>query len=189
MTTSVPHNVCEIIADTIKAEGGDKVTHDPADRGGLTKFGITQATWQVFRKPNWPFSVADSTYRQAEELYKQRYWIAPKFDKISALSIELAVELFDWGVTSGPSRPVKALQRCLNVLNRQSADFPDIEADGVYGRMSHVALSTFAKMRGAEGERYLLEMVRALRRVFYIEIAERDATQERFENGWQSRIK
>ena len=97
--------------------------------------------------------------------------------------------MFDWGVTSGPARPAQALQRALNVLNTQGADYPDIAADGVLGALSLAALNKFAVRRGADGMRYLLDMVQSLRRVFYIEIAERDKTQERFENGWQGRIK
>ena len=187
--TNLPATVKTKIDETIKAEGGAKVTNDPADRGGLTKWGITQTTWTAFREPSWPVSVADSTNAQAVEIYAKRYWLAPGFDRIAAVSPGLAFEMFDWGVTSGPSRPVQALQRALNALNTQAADYPDISADGVFGAMSLSALNAFAKRRSTEGLRYLLDMVQSLRRVFYIEISERDKTQERFQNGWQSRIK
>lgn len=189
MTTNLPPTVKAKIDETIKAEGGAKVTNDPADRGGLTKYGVTQATWNAFREPSWPASVADATNEQAVEIYAKRYWLAPGFDRIATVSPPLAFEMFDWGVTSGPSRPVQALQRVLNALNTQAKDYPDISADGVYGAMSHSALTAFRNRRAAEGLRYLLDMVQSLRRVFYIEISERDKTQERFQNGWQSRIK
>lgn len=185
----LPKIVRAKIDETIAAEGGAKVTNDPADRGGLTKWGITQATWAAFREPSWPTNVADSTNEQAVELYAKRYWIAPSFDEIFNVSAALAFEMFDWGVTSGPARPAQALQRALNVLNTQGADYPDIAADGVLGALSLAALNKFAVRRGADGMCYLLDMVQSLRRVFYIEIAERDKTQERFENGWQGRIK
>lgn len=185
----LPPNVKSKINETIEAEGGDKVTNDPVDRGGLTKFGITQTTWNAFRKSSWPKSVADATREQATEVYAERYWLAPGFDKIAAVHAVMAFEMFDWGVTSGPSRPIKAMQRALNSLNTQGKDYPDIDDDGAYGKMTAAALAAFVKRRNGEGLRYLFDMVQSFRRVFYVEISERDKTQERFQNGWQSRIK
>lgn len=187
--TDAPEFVKALIEKTIVSEGGSKITNDPADRGGLTKWGITQTTWTAFRESAWPLSVADSSHEAAVEIYARRYWFAPCFDKVSWVNIPISQEMFDWGVTSGPSVPAKALQRALNVLNTQAADYPDITVDGNLGKMSQFALTSFANRRGLEGLRYLFEMVQSQRRVFYIEIAERNKTQERFENGWQSRIK
>jgi hypothetical protein len=41
--------------------------------------------------------------------------------------------------------------------------------------------------RGDDGMSYLIEMVKAQRSVFLMELAERNASQEDFENGWQQR--
>lgn len=131
----------------------------------------------------------DCTYAQAERIYLLRYWEQPGFDKVRALHPLLSIELFDWGVTSGPTRSSSALQRALNSLNREAADYPDVVADGRIGPVTRYALEQFLVRRGIEGGRYLLELVQALRRVFYLEISERDQSQERFSNGWQSRVR
>lgn len=184
--TNLPANVKAKIDETIVAEGGDKYTNDPTDRGGPTKYGITQATYNAF---GFIGDVKNCTYDQAVQIYALRYWSQPGFDKVGDIHAGLAFEMFDWGVTSGPSRPSQALQRSLNVLNQQAKDYPDISADGRIGPMTLHALQAFVSRRGVEGLRYLVEMVQALRRVFYMEISERDQSQEKYANGWQSRIK
>lgn len=173
------------IDQIIAAEGGDKYTNDPTDRGGPTKYGITQTTYNAF---GFPGDVKNCTYEQASEIYVKRYWQQPGFDRVSTVDFQLAFEMFDWGVTSGPARPSQAMQRALNSLNQQAKDYPDIAADGVIGPITLYALEQFRNRRAIEGLRYLKEMVQAQRRVFYMEIAERDQSQEKYMNGWQSRI-
>jgi lysozyme family protein len=182
-----PEFVIDLISKTIVAEGGDKFTNDPLDKGGATKYGITQFAYNAF---GFSGSVEFATREQAEKIYLERYWLAPNFEAVHSAGFEkLSEVLFDWGVTSGPSVPTKALQRALNALNEKGEDWPDINLDGRIGRMTVAALVAFGHRRTIEGKRYLLEMVQAQRRVFYMEISERDKTQERFQNGWQSRIK
>ena len=184
----IPPAVLAIIERTIDAEGGERVTDDPADRGGLTKFGITQATWTAFCELPCSASVAGATREQARKIYAERYWMAPGFNRIHEIDAELAVVMFDWGVTSGPATAVRALQRALNALNSNGADYPDITADGVLGRMTINALQAFKRRRSKEGLDNLRELMRSLRRVFYLELSERDRTQERFAYGWLARV-
>ena len=184
----IPSAVRAIIDRTIDAEGGERVTDDPADRGGLTKFGITQATWAAFCETPCSASVAGATREQATRIYAERYWFAPQIHRIHGISPDLAFLMFDWGVTSGPATPARALQRALNALNSNGADYEDIAADGVLGRMTISALMAFKARRASDGMRTLIELVRSLRRVFYLELSERDRTQERFAYGWQARV-
>ena len=185
MTLDIPKNVKKKIDEIIVAEGGDKYTNDPKDRGGPTKYGITAAVYAAF---GFNGDVKNCTYDQAVQIFAMRYYYQPKFGQIATVSETLAFEMFDWGVTSGPATAVKALQKALNVLNTEGADYPDITVDGGFGVLSMAALQSFLKRRGVDGMRYLLEMVKAQRRVFYMNIAENDPTQERFENGWQGRV-
>lgn len=168
----------------IKAEGGDKFTNNPLDRGGPTKYGITQTVARSFGYQN---EMEKLDYNTAFNIYAMRFWLHPKFDKIERISVLLAFLMFDWGVNSGPSKPVKALQRALNVLNRQDRDYPDVAIDGGFGMITQNALTTFYAKNGATGLKYLIGMMKAQRAVFYMELAEADKTQEAFENGWQSR--
>ena len=38
----------DLITEIMKAEGWDKYTNDPADRGGPTKWGITLKAWSEY---------------------------------------------------------------------------------------------------------------------------------------------
>jgi lysozyme family protein len=171
----------ERIDRIIVAEGGDKYTNDPKDKGGPTRYGITEVTARAF---GYNGDMRELPYDTVAIIYEKRYWCAPKFDQ---LPTELALVCFDWGVNAGPSVPSKALQRCLNVLNNDGAQYPDIVADGVFGNFSLYSLKQFSLKRGDEGLRILKQMMISLRSVFYIELAERKTSQEKFEYGWQKR--
>jgi lysozyme family protein len=62
----------EILDDIIRREGG--FVNHPADSGGPTNFGITQATLAAFRKQ--PVTAADVealTVDEAKEIYRAKY--------------------------------------------------------------------------------------------------------------------
>jgi lysozyme family protein len=129
--------------------------------------------------------MADLPRAVAVAIYRRRYWLAPSLDRIAALDTALAERLLDIGVNMGPPIGIRFLQRPLNVLNRQGAAFVDIAVDGAFGPATEKALASFLRVRGAEGGRVLRGMIAAQQAVHYIEIAERDPTQEAFEFGWQ----
>ena len=165
----------------IGKEGG--YTNDPKDNGGETIWGITKAVADAF---GYVGSMKDMTKDQAKEIYRKRYWIQPKFDQVFLLSPEIAEELFDTGVNMGVNTAGKFLQRALNVLNANSTVYPDMGVDGSIGAMTLSALGKFLQFRKQDGESVLLRMLNAQQSVKYIEIAENNTVQERFEFGWQS---
>ncbi len=167
------------VAATIGREG--RYSADPADRGGATAWGITEAT---ARAAGYLGPMASMSRDAAVDIYRRRYWAAPGFDRIAVLSPSLAIRLFDIGVNTGPPTGIRLLQRALNALNRQASDFADITTDGVFGSGSEAALRAFLARRGADGERVLLFTIAAQQAVHYLEIAERDPTQEAFVFGW-----
>lgn len=169
------------INQTIQREGSE-FTNNPLDAGGPTKFGVTQATWEA---AGFTGSVAEASVTQAFQVYLTVFWMKPGFDKIDTCDSTLAARLFDWGVTSGPAASAKALQRALNVLNRNGVDWPDLIVDGNVGNATMHALSQLIAKRGSDGLKVLRGMVQSLQSVYYIEIAERNPTQETFEYGWQ----
>ena len=74
------------------------------------------------------------------------------------------------------------------MLNRGRIDYPDVVADGAIGARTLAALDGYVARRGADDAiLMLLFVVVALREARYVELAERDATQEKYEFGWQSR--
>ena len=94
------------LAITLKWEGGD--VNNPADPGGKTRWGITQATYNAFRKAHHLAAKSVFTMEKPEMLsiYKENYW-----DVVSGDSLPVGVDLATWdfGVNSGPSRAKNAL--------------------------------------------------------------------------------
>lgn len=175
--------VTQIFEDLLVREGNGKVTNDPNDAGGLTRWGWTQKTAEAY---GFKRTVDTMTHDEAIDLYVQRFWLAPKFDQLFTIDRELAIYLTDASVTSGPATGVRFLQRALNVLNNQAKAFPDISVDGGLGQMTFSALRAYLSARGTQGISVLRFMVRSLRSVFFIELAEQRGSQESFEYGWQS---
>lgn len=168
------------IQGVLGKEGG--YVNDPADRGGETIWGITHTTARAF---GYVGSMRVMSRDQAVTIYRRRYWIAPGFDRIEAIDPAISLKLLDWGITSGPSVGTKALQRALNLLNREGALYPDVPVDGAAGALTRAALEAFVAARGREGRLVLLGMVTAQQSCYYMSIAETRPANERFEYGWQ----
>ena len=168
-----------LIDAVIDREGG--YVHHPADRGGPTRYGITAAT---ARAAGHRGDIGDLPRDAAAAIYRRRYWLAPRFDRVAALAPALAAELFDTGVNMGPAVAAGFLQRALNALNRGASDYPDIVGDGLVGPRTLAALAAFLAHRGAAGETVLLRAVEALQGERYLDLAERRPANEAFLYGW-----
>lgn len=175
-------SVDTMIADIIRIEGG-YVNH-PADRGGKTKYGITERVARAF---GYNGRMRDLPKSKAHEIYKMRYYLRPGFDRVAHHSVNVAEKMFDMGVNMGPAVPAKFLQRILNVLNRGGRDYRDIPVDGGIGPLTIHALKAYLARRGMhEGTHVLLKALNALQGAKYIAIAERNPSQEAFMHGWLS---
>lgn len=91
-------------------EGG--LVDNPADPGGLTKFGISQRAYPGE-------DIRNLTMARAQELYRHDYWNPIRGDQ---LPVPLAICLFDMAVNSGVSQAVRTLQKAI-----------DVPIDGVLG--------------------------------------------------------
>lgn len=169
----------QLIDDVITREGG--YGDHPADRGGPTRWGITQ---QVARAHGYHGAMAAFPRAQAVEIYRRLYWTQPRFAFVAELAPKVAAELFDTGVNMGPATAAKFLQRALNALNRSQRDYPDLIVDGKVGPGTLAALSNFMDARGRDGEAVLLKALEALQGARYIELAEARPASEAFVYGW-----
>lgn len=172
-------DIDRLIDDVIVREGG--YSDHPADRGGATRWGITEA---VARREGYTGSMRALPRDIAVAIYRRLYWVRPGLDGIALLAPLLAAELFDGGVNMGPPVAVGFLQRALNALNRGASDYPDLALDGAIGPATLSALTAFLKLRGRNGEAVLVKAVRALRGERYIGLAERRPANEAFLYGW-----
>lgn len=132
------------LIDELIAREGDFVDH-PADNGGPTRWGITQA---VARRHGYTGEMHMLPRHTAAAMYKRVYWHAPAFDQLERLAPKLAAEMFDTGVNMGTGTAIGFLQRALNALNRNSRDYPDISIDRKIGPETLRAVQAFLRCRG-----------------------------------------
>jgi lysozyme family protein len=169
----------QLIDDVIGREGG--YSNHPADRGGATRWGITEA---VARAHGYRGDMRALPRDEAVALYTRIYWVRPGFDRIAAVAPEIAAELFDTGVNMGPGVAVSFLQRALNALNRGASDYADIVPGVRIDDATVAALTTFLKQRAPHGERVLMKALEALQGERYLDLAERRPANEAFLYGW-----
>lgn len=160
-------NVDKIIDDIIRREGG--FVDNPADRGGPTKYGITQATLAEWRgHPVTRQDVADLTVDEARSIYRSKYVEKPGFASIPEPLLGLVV---DTAVHSGVVAAVRMLQKVLGVT----------PVDGILGPKTKEAI----QRADADSlyRRFLAERIRFLGRL----IESRRENAE-FAGGWMSRV-
>src|SRR5687768_9139136 len=169
-----------LIDELIEREG-DYANH-PADRGGPTRFGITEA---VARAHGYGGAIAELAREEAEAIYRRLYWLRPRFDAVAERAPAVAAELFDTGANMGPAVAATFLQRALTALNRNGKDYPDLVPDGRVGPATLTALDAFLEARGKRGgETVLLRALEALQGERYLRLAEKRPANEAFLYGW-----
>jgi len=173
-------DVDELIDELIEREGGF-VSH-PADRGGPTRYGITEA---VARAHGYAGPMNQLPRDEAAAIYRRLYWLRPRFDQVAERAPRVAAELFDTGANMGPAVAATFLQRALTALNRGGKDFPDLVPDGRIGPATIAALDAFLEARGAlGGETVMLRALEALQGERYLRLAEKRPANEAFLYGW-----
>lgn len=173
-------DVDELIEELIEREGS--FADHPADRGGPTRFGITEA---VARAHGYAGAMAGLPREEAAAIYRRLYWLRPKFDQVADRCPRVAAELFDTGANMGPAVAATFLQRALTALNRGGRDYPDLVPDGRVGPVTIAALEAFLEVRGSTGgETVLLRALEALQGERYLRLAERRPANEAFLYGW-----
>ena len=107
------------LAKTLGYEGG--ISDHPEDGGGRTNWGITQRTYDAYRRTTGeaPRPVDDMTDREMREIYWNDYWLPCRCDDLPP---PIARAVFDMAVNSGVWNAKITLQRSLHV-----------RADGVIG--------------------------------------------------------
>lgn len=170
----------DALIDAVIDREGAYVNH-PADRGGATCWGITEA---VARAEGYVGAMRDLPRDDAAAIYRRLYWLRPAYDQVARRAPTIAAELFDTGVNMGTATATGFLQRALNALNRSARDYPDIAIDREIGPRTLSALDAFLRLRGAGGETVLLRAMEALQGERYIALAERRPGQEAFLYGW-----
>lgn len=157
----------DIIGPLLKREGG-YVNH-PNDRGGATNMGITQRTYDDFRRKHKlpERNVKDMPHDEAVQVYFEFYWLP---SNAPALPEAVREVHFDAAVNHGVGRANKLLQASAGVTQ-----------DGAIGPATLSAV--FAADPALLFYGYLVARYR-----FYGEIVRRDKSQLAFIGGWLARM-
>ena len=164
-------NFMAALKQTLLDEGGDKLTDDPDDPGGRTKFGITQR----FLTAIGGGKVDDLDETKATAIYYQHWWLEYHFDELAVDATSVAAKVFNFAVNAGPKAAFLCLQRAM-IAN----DIP-IKDDGVLGPITRGVLATFLKKNGANA-RCLYVALKSEIAGYY-----RDLDKPKYEAGWIAR--
>lgn len=146
-------------------EGG--YVNNKYDKGGKTKYGISKKAYPQE-------DIENLTIERAKEIYRRDYWESVYCDNLIP---NLALVVFDFAVNSGVSTAVKYLQRAVNIYRDENK----LEEDGILGPKTKEALL-------AVYHTHLVGIMIVLRRQFFNQLVERDASQRVFLKGWMNRI-
>jgi lysozyme family protein len=138
---------------------GDFSDH-PADPGGKTRFGVTEA---VAREVGYKGDMRELPLDLAKRIYLERYWKPVRADDLPP-GIRYAA--FDAAVNSGPAQATRWLQRALGV-----------DADGLIGPKTLAA--AYAQDMNALRLRMLAQRLRFMTNL---------ANWPAFSRGWARRI-
>lgn len=149
------------IVKTLAHEGGAKFTEDPNDRGGATKYGISQRSY-----PN--LDIKNLTEKEARAIYKRDFWDRIRGDEIESQVI--AENLFDTCVNMGVRTGSRLAQIALNIT----------PADGIIGSASLEHIN-------AASEAEFISNYTIAKIARYAHICNKDKTQSRYLLGWINR--
>lgn len=151
------HAFDNAVRQVIAREGGSKLTNDPNDRGGLTKYGISKRAYP-------DLDIQNLTETQAIGIYKRDYWDALKLDDVRDPLIAAAI--FDTAVNMGATTAAR--------LAQSLAGAP---VDGKIGPVSIAGINRSEPM-------IFLPMFVIARIERYSDICSRDPSQKKFLHGW-----
>lgn len=148
-----------------KHEGRSLNTH-AHDRGGQTKYGISQKAYPHLK-------IERLTWKDAQQIYHKDYWQRYNFARIRFPQI--AVKVMDMTVNMGPNRTFQIIK---SALARQNIDL----------HTKHMNLEAIRAINQAEPIS-LLDDLRNESCSFYKRLASRDSSQSKFLKGWLRRAR
>lgn len=175
------------LAVTLREEGGR--ADDPHDRGGRTDYGITQRTYDAYRRTQHqpPRDVWTITMEEVHAIYWLRYWLGRgRCDALARISGAVAGAHFDACVHHGARAVSKTtghvyganvlLQLALESLGYRLA------IDGLIGPITLQAVAAVSYPPN------LVDAMCAERARYMARIIARDPTQQVFAANWYRRV-
>lgn len=172
-----------VLDEEIEREGGDKYTNNPADRGGPTRFGVTEREARIF---GYAGDMRQLPRDTAKAIYRQRFVSGPGFDQVMAIDPSVGAKLVRMGINMGPGTASSFLQAWLNGFNVDGAHYATLKVDGNAGKATRDALRAFVRWRGPLGITALLTGLKSSQGAHYLDITQANPSQRQFLFGWVS---
>jgi lysozyme family protein len=155
-----------LVENNLLHDEGTTLVNTKGDRGGLTKYGISQSAYPLL-------DIAALTATAAEAIYERDWW--NKYNLSSIISQSIANKLFLGMINTGANATIRCLQQALNAVNVQ------VDVDGDLGN------ETIAAINSAQPQGWLLDRLRVELAMYYASLVERDAPDLQFLDGWDFR--
>jgi len=163
----------------------------PGDRGGRTKYGITEKTFRYALEQGTISGVSDIkdlTTAQAKAIYKVLYWFPLRLQDVKDISI--AAEIFDTAVNSGTGKAALIVQLALDYLGET------LDIDGDLGPVTLGLINKWA----LKDPRALMVSLNGIQFIHFCAIVDQNIIetiqakvkstpdQQQFARGWTKRI-
>lgn len=154
------------------------------DRGGKTKYGITESTMLLAYKKGIVLykNIYDLTLEDAKKIYQVEYWDRCRCDEIPA-PIDLCV--FDASVNCGVSASGKFLQTALNIYLELRGNNTMLKIDGIIGEKTIKVIESISSISHAQ---FVCSRVNDERIAYYLDVCKRNKSQMAFLSGWIRRV-
>jgi lysozyme family protein len=146
------------------SEGG--YVNNKYDKGGKTKYGISQASYPKL-------NIEALTWEEAKKIYYKDYWLKYGLDKIRHK--KLAIKVFDTMIVVGSYKGVQLLERAVNHL------MIDLPIDGVLDPLLLEVINDY------ENQEELVDMYQIEMEKFFEAIVQNNPSQKLFLQGWINR--
>lgn len=148
-------------------------TNDPDDRGGPTRWGVTQKSYSKYLgRPVTAEEIAGLAWEDTKRFYEEMYWQKLWCDRMKKTAIAIAV--FDTGVLYGCSAAAAATQSAL-ILGGAP-----VTLDGIVGGKTVAYLNIASvKIFLTNFHSYILRRLD--------KVIQENPVNEKFRNGWKKR--
>lgn len=153
---------------------GRSFTNHPADKGGPTKFGITQKTLSAWRGKNVSAKdVENLEESEAKQIYKAKYWDKANLGFLA--NENMAMVMMDQAVNRGVATAITMAQVMMNSQSKTH-----LQEDGVLGPKTKNAMELI------NPDFFCREFIQAAQHSYW-DIVQRNQSQAVFFRGWLNR--
>lgn len=181
MTTAQP-DFEAALAWVVEREGFGEYVNHPADRGGPTRWGVTE---RVARAHGYTGDMRSYPYEMAEEVFRVDYWNPLALKYLPHHGV--ARYIFDMSVNHGPQGAkggaTRIVQRAVNTVRQFDSPGYQVKVDGWWGPATLTAVKSLAHNYPES----LLAAMKHSRFTVFDRLARRRPSQRSFWKGWIKR--